>query len=105
VYGTPVAPPTGLRNDTNRVHAERSGSNRWLSTFTQRKADFVAERFTLLGQWRCSDVIGAHSAFIRVPVLLLWRREKNMSIPVGGATGVPYARRSVDGILFAAASD
>jgi hypothetical protein len=31
--------------------------------------------------------------------------EKKKYIPVGGATGVRYARRSADGILFAAASD
>ncbi len=38
-------------------------------------------------------------------VLLLWGWEKNMYIPVGGATGVPYVRRSADGILLATASD
>jgi hypothetical protein len=92
VYGTPVAPPTGFFWPLRATKDGRCFLH-WRLTFLRTEGMFQKNRKK------------RHSAFVRVPVLLLWGWEKNMYIPVDGATGVRYARRSADGILLATASD
>ena len=92
MYRTPVSPSTGFFWPQRATKHGRCFLH-WQLAFLRTERRFQKNRKK------------RHSAFIRVPVLLLWRCEKKMYIPVGGATGVPYVRRSADGILLATASD